>query len=152
MLPLMARFHAFLWLNNNPLYLCVCVCVCIYIYIYIYICIYIFPGGSDGKESTCNAGDLGLISALGRSPGEGNGNILSWEISWREEPSRPQSMGSQRVRHDWATKHSTYMSIYIHTHHIFFIHSPIDGHFHWYHILSLVNNTTMNRVVLIFSN
>ena len=33
-----------------------------------------FPGGSDGKEYTCNAGDLGLIPGLGRSPGEGNGN------------------------------------------------------------------------------
>ena len=32
-----------------------------------------FPGGSDGKESTCNAGDLGLIPGLGISPGEGNG-------------------------------------------------------------------------------
>ena len=35
-----------------------------------------FPGGSDGKESACNAGDLGLIPGLGRSPGEGNGNLL----------------------------------------------------------------------------
>ena len=35
-----------------------------------------FPGGSDGKESTCNAGDLGLIRGLGRSPGEGHGNAL----------------------------------------------------------------------------
>jgi len=35
-----------------------------------------FPGGSDGKASACNAGDLGLISGLGRSPGEGNGNPL----------------------------------------------------------------------------
>jgi len=35
-----------------------------------------FPGGSGGKESTCNAGDLGLIPGLGRSPGEGNGNPL----------------------------------------------------------------------------
>ena len=32
-----------------------------------------FPGGSDGKESAQNAGDLGLIPELGRSPGEGNG-------------------------------------------------------------------------------
>ena len=32
-----------------------------------------FPGGSDGKESTCNAGDMGSIPGLGRSPGEGNG-------------------------------------------------------------------------------
>ena len=33
-----------------------------------------FPGGSDGKESACNAGDLGLIPESGRSPGEGNDN------------------------------------------------------------------------------
>ena len=44
-----------------------------------------FPGGSDGKESACNAGALG---ALGRSPGEGNGHplhILAWEIPRIEE-------------------------------------------------------------------
>ena len=35
-----------------------------------------FPGGSDGKDSTCNAGDLDLILGLGRSPGEGNGYPL----------------------------------------------------------------------------
>jgi len=35
-----------------------------------------FPGGSDGKESACNAGDPGSILGLGRSPGEGNGNPL----------------------------------------------------------------------------
>ena len=35
-----------------------------------------FPGGSDGKASACNAGDLGLIPGSGRYPGEGNGNPL----------------------------------------------------------------------------
>ena len=35
-----------------------------------------FLGGSDGKESACNVGDLGLIPGSGRSPGEGNGNLL----------------------------------------------------------------------------
>ena len=35
-----------------------------------------FPGGSEGKASACNAGDLGSIPGLGRSPGEGNGNPL----------------------------------------------------------------------------
>ena len=35
-----------------------------------------FPGGSDGKESTCNAGDLGSMPGLGRSPGGGHGNPL----------------------------------------------------------------------------
>ena len=37
-----------------------------------------FPGGSDSKESPCNAGDLGSIQGLGRSPGEGNGNPLQF--------------------------------------------------------------------------
>ena len=37
-----------------------------------------FPGGSDGKESACREGDLGLISGLGRSPGEGNGNPVQY--------------------------------------------------------------------------
>ena len=44
-----------------------------------------FPGGSAGKESACNAGDLGSISGLGRSPGEGEGyplSILAWRIPW----------------------------------------------------------------------
>ena len=35
-----------------------------------------FPGGSDGKEYACNAGDLGSIPGLGRSPGEGKGHPL----------------------------------------------------------------------------
>ena len=35
-----------------------------------------FPGGSDGKASVYNVGDLGSILGLGRSPGEGNGNPL----------------------------------------------------------------------------
>ena len=37
-----------------------------------------FPGGSDGKESTCNVGDLGSIPGLGRSPGAGQGNPLQY--------------------------------------------------------------------------
>ena len=37
-----------------------------------------FPGGSNGKESACNEGDLGSILELGRSPGEGNGNPLQY--------------------------------------------------------------------------
>ena len=44
-----------------------------------------FLCGSAGKESPCNAGDLGLIPGLGRSPGEGKGyplHILAWRIPW----------------------------------------------------------------------
>ena len=39
-----------------------------------------FPAGSAGRESTCNAGDLGAIPGLGRSPGEGKGYPL--QLSW----------------------------------------------------------------------
>ena len=37
-----------------------------------------FPGGSAGKESACNVGDLGLIPGLGRSPGEGTGGPVQY--------------------------------------------------------------------------
>ena len=61
------------------------------------------PGGSDSKESTCNAGDLGLIPGLGRSPGGGHGNpipeFLPGESPWTEESGGLQSMVLQRVRH-----------------------------------------------------
>ena len=43
-----------------------------------------FPISSNGKESACNAGDLGLIPGLGRSPGEGHGNPL--QCSCLENP------------------------------------------------------------------
>ena len=37
-----------------------------------------FPGSSDGKESAYSAGDAGLILGSGKSPGEGNGNLLQY--------------------------------------------------------------------------
>ena len=65
-----------------------------------------FPGGSDGKETARNAGDLGSIPGLGRSPREGHGNPLQY--SCLENPMDRGAWGatghgSQRVRHDWAT-------------------------------------------------
>ena len=60
-----------------------------------------FPGGSDGKESTYNAGDLGSVPGLGRSLKKGmatHSGILAWKIPWTI-----WSMGSQRVGHDSAT-------------------------------------------------
>ena len=52
----------------------------IYSYIYLFCCLFIwsFPGGSEGKASTCNAGDLNSIPGSGRSLGEGNGNPLQY--------------------------------------------------------------------------
>ena len=65
-----------------------------------------FPGGSDGKESACNAGDQSSIPGLGRSLEKEMAthcSILVWKIPWTEETGRLHSMGSQRVKHDWAT-------------------------------------------------
>ena len=57
-----------------------------------------FPGGSAGKESICNAGDLGLIAGLGRSLGEGKGYLLQYS-GLENSGQNIQSMGLQRVRH-----------------------------------------------------
>ena len=66
-----------------------------------------FPGGSDGKESTCNEGDLGSISGSGRSPGEGDGNPLKYSCLENSVDTGAwlamQSMGSRRVGYNLAT-------------------------------------------------
>ena len=49
-----------------------------------------FPGGSDGKESAHNVGDLGSISGLGISPGGGHGNLLQY--SCLENPHGQRSL------------------------------------------------------------
>ena len=78
------------------------------------------PRGSDGKVSACSAGDQGSIPGLGRSPGEGNGNILQYSclensMDWEApqslvaESGRLHSMGSQRVRHNWVTSLSLFI-------------------------------------------
>ena len=66
-----------------------------------------FPHSSVGKESACNAGDLGSIYGSGRSPGEGNGNPLQY--SCLENPKdrgawRATVHGVARVGHDVETK------------------------------------------------
>ena len=58
-------------------------------------------GGSAGKESARNAGDLGSIPGLGRAPGEGNGNLL--QCSCLEKPTDRGWLLSkwlQKVRHN----------------------------------------------------
>ena len=68
-------------------------------------------GSSDGKESACNAWDLGSIPGSGR-PLEKvkatHSSILAWRIRWTEEPGGLQSMGLQWVRHHWMTNMFTY--------------------------------------------
>ena len=55
----------------------------------------VFPVGSEGKESACNAGDLGSIPGSGRSSGEGNGNPLQYSCL-----EKPMERGAW-----WATVH-----------------------------------------------
>ena len=76
---------------------------------------YLWPwrGGSEVKVSACNAGDLGMIPGLGRSPGEGNGNPLQY--SCLENPMDRGAWwatvhGVQRVEHDWVTSLSLSLS------------------------------------------
>ena len=67
------------------------------------LCVKGIHGGSDGKESACNAGDLGSIPGWGISPGEGNGNSLQYSCL---ENSRDRGAwwatvcGVQRVGHN----------------------------------------------------
>ena len=66
-----------------------------------------FPGGSDGKESTCKAGDQ--VRSLGWEDTLEKGivpcsSILAWRIPWTEEPGGLQSVGSQRIGHNLASK------------------------------------------------
>ena len=61
-----------------------------------------FPGGSDGKESTGNAGDLDFILGWEDPLEEGvatHSSILAWRNPWTEEPGGLQSVGLQRVGH-----------------------------------------------------
>ena len=66
-------------------------------------CVRGFPGGSNGKESACNAGCLGVIPGW-EDPLEKamatHSCILAWRIPWTEEPDGLQSTGSQRIGHD----------------------------------------------------
>ena len=67
-----------------------------------------FPGGSEVKVSAWNREDPLEKEMVTHS------STLAWRIPWREEPGRLQSMGSQRVRHDWATSlHFTCICIYV---------------------------------------
>ena len=67
------------------------------------------PGGSDGKESVCNAGDLGSIPWR-REWMATHSNILAWRTPWIEEPGGLQSIGLQRVGHSLVTNTFTFHS------------------------------------------
>ena len=66
---------------------------------------YDFPGGSDGKESACNTGELGSIPGLGVSPGGGHGNPLQYSCL-----ENPMDRGAWRATAHGVTKSQTRLS------------------------------------------
>ena len=74
-----------------------------------------FPGGAGDIEPTCQCRrhkSLGCHLLVGKIPWrrawQSTPVYLPGESPWREEPGRLQSMGSQRVRYNWSTKHNTH--------------------------------------------
>ena len=75
-----------------------------------------FCGGSDGKESTCNVGDLGLIPVLGRSPGGGHGNLFQYSCL-----ENPMDRGAWWAIVPWGCKESDM------TEQLSIAHSPVKS-------------------------
>ena len=70
-----------------------------------------FPGGSGGKVSVYNVGDLGLIPGSGRSPAEGNGNPLQYYCL-----ENPMDRGAWYATIHGVTKSQTPLNVYIYIH------------------------------------
>ena len=95
------------------------------------------PGGSAGKESSRNAGDLGSIPGLGRSPGEGNGNPLQYSCL-----ENPMDRGAWQATVHWVTKSRTRLSDFTS------LHPPSDINM-FLHLLSwklLVNSRDLIKL------
>ena len=108
--------HSFLWLNNIPLY----------------IMFWGFPGDASGKEPTCQCRRHKRLRSYSwvmkipwRRKWQPTPVLLPGEFPWTEKPGRLQSIGLQRIRHDWSDLACTYFcSIYSSC--VLFIHSSMD--------------------------
>ena len=107
--------HTIYCLNRAPVYHMVIVSITIMLFITspllmhlkvgsLYLLTGGFPDGSAGKESACHAGDTGEAEEEIKT----HPSILAGKISWTEEAGGLQSMGSQRVGHNWAHGTHTY--------------------------------------------
>ena len=105
-------------------YMCVLIYLCIYIYIYIYIYTHMgFPLAQLVKKSACNAGDLGLIPGLGRSPGEGKGYPLQY--SSLENSMDCTVHGVAKSQTQMSDFHFHFICIYIYTYSLCFCVSQL---------------------------
>ena len=93
------------------MYICVCVCVC--------VCVCMLPWWLSGKEPACQCRRWGLrVQSRGwKDPVEEevatHSGILTWRIPWTEQTDVLQSMGSERIRHDFVTKQHQLLYIYV---------------------------------------
>ena len=83
-----------------------------------------FPGGSDSRESACNVGELSSILGLGRSPGEGNGNILKYSCL-----ENPMDRGALQATVHGIAKSQTWLSNFTFTFHSHALEKEMATHF-----------------------
>ena len=108
--------HSFLWLNNTPLY----------------IMFWGFPGDTSGKEPTCQCrrhkrlrSNPWVKKITWRRKWQPTPVLLPGKFPWTEKPGRLQSIGLQRVRHDWNNLACTYFC-FAYSFCILFIHLSMD--------------------------
>ena len=107
---------------------------------YLFYHLWHFLSGPSGKESICNAGDLGSIPGLGRSGGEGNGNhssILAWRIPWNSSLRINISIKTTHIA--WAKKTKPKCRCHLqHTHETVYSTPYLSSHTIWFflHIFS----------------
>ena len=106
------------------------------------------PPAMQEMQETC-VWSLGWKDSLGKEVATYS-SILTWRIPWTEEPGRLQSMGSQRVGHDWSHWACTHMYVCTYINYSCFIHLSVDGHLGCFCVLVIVNNASVNTKVHIY--
>ena len=101
---------------HMQLCVCVCVCVCVCMHVSFFRPGLPSPHSSVGKSSARNAGDPSLIPELGRSPGEGSGNLLQYSCLKEAHGQRSlaglQFTGSQESDRTWRPNHPFTLTLF----------------------------------------
>ena len=117
--------------------------ICVHVDIRGFNVIVVFPGGSEFKESACNAGDLGSIPGSGRSPGEGNGNPLQYSCL-----ENPMDRGAWWATVHGVTKSRTLLSDFTFTFNVLITTFHKMIHFQIYINKSVLNKYSLEGLML----